>query len=172
MKIGEAALMAVAALSLAACANQASLPPPPPIPVAPPPPPPPPSATIIGHGAYQTRAGARGDCTGLSIALMHDTPAFHARLLTLYGSDVSARVSIATIKARSAKLGPFANAPLAESVTCEPGGDFAFRDVAAGPYFLIARVKVTLPSGAPEDLVVLRHLDIVAGETRDISLAP
>ena len=138
----------------------------------PPPPPPPPAATILGHGAYHTRAGARGDCAGLSVALMHDTPSFRRRIVALYGSPDSARLAVATVKARSAKLGPTQENPLAESVQCDGAGAFAFRDVAAGSYFIIARLKATSPKGASEDLVVMRHLDLLEGETREVSLAP
>jgi hypothetical protein len=169
MRRGAVVLLA---LAVTACATEG-----PPVshpgPIAPPPPPPPPpTATILGHGDYRTRTGAHGDCAGLSVALMHDTPYFRRRIVALYGSPESARLAIAPVKARSAKLGPAQENPLAASVACDGAGAFAFRDVSPGSYFIIARVKVTLPQGAPEDLVVMRHLDLVEGQTRDISLAP
>jgi hypothetical protein len=160
------------ALAVTACANEGPL-------VSsqisvapPPPPPPPPAATILGHGDYRTRTGAHGDCAGLSVALMHDTPYFRRRIVALYGSPDNARLVIATVKARSAKLGPAQENPLAASVACDPAGGFTFRDVSPGSYYIIARVKVILPQGAAEDLVVMRHLDLVEGQTRDVSLAP
>ncbi|MDR3512569.1 MAG: hypothetical protein P4L73_13120 [Caulobacteraceae bacterium] len=166
--------LALAALALAACATETGprLGPGPAAPAPPPPPPPPAAATIIGHGAYRLRSGAHGDCTGLSVALMHDTPGFRRRILALYGSAESARLEIGTVKARSAKLGPSAENPLAASVQCEAGGAFSFRDVAGGSYFIIARVKVVTAQGALEDLVVMRHIDLIDGQTRDVSLAP
>jgi hypothetical protein len=161
------------ALAVAACASEGPGPRPAPGPYGPPPPPPPPpSATILGHGDYHTRTGAHGDCAGLSVALMHDTPGFHERIVALYGSAESARLAIATVKARSARLGPSTENPLAESVQCNGDGDFAFRDVSPGSYFIIARVKVVLTSGAMQDLAVMRHVDLNYGETRDVSLAP
>jgi hypothetical protein len=169
MRRGAVGLLALALTACASEGPQVSAP----GPVGPPPPPPPPrAATILGHGAYHTRSGARGDCAGLSVALMHDTPSFHRRMLALYGSVESARLAIATVKARSAKLGPAPENPLAASVQCDGAGGFAFRDVSGGSYFIIARVKVTTVQGAAEDIVVMRHMDLVDGETRDVSLAP
>lgn len=138
----------------------------------PPPPPPPPAATILGHGDYRTKAGGRGDCAGLSVLLMRDTPSYHRRMVALYGSDVSARLAIATVKARSAKLGPVEDNPMAASVQCDGGGDFAFHDVSPGAYFIIARVHYTPLQGAAQDVVIMHHLQLVVGETRNVSLAP
>jgi hypothetical protein len=160
------------ALTLAACASETPRrPAPSPIWEAPSPPPPPPAATVVGHGVYRTRTGARGDCAGLSVALMHDTPSYRQRMIALYGSAENARLAVATVKARSARLGP-AESPLAASVSCDGAGAFVFPDVAAGSYFIIARVKITSIQGASEDLVVMRHLVLAEGETRDVSLAP
>ena len=138
----------------------------------PPPPPPPPAATLLGHGAYHTRSGASGDCAGQSVALMRDTPGFRQRMIALYGSAEGARLPIATVKARSARLGPAQENPLAASVTCDPMGGFVFRDISAGSYFIIARVKLIGPQGTGEDLVVMRHVAVSDGESRDVSLAP
>jgi hypothetical protein len=106
------------------------------------------------------------------VALMHETPTFHQRIAALYGSAESARLPVATVKSRSAKLGPSPENPLAASVTCEADGSFVFRDVSPGPYFIIARVRSTAPSGATQDLVILRHVFLSAGQTEDVYLAP
>jgi hypothetical protein len=169
MRRGAVVLLA---LAVTACAAEGPLGPGPGPVAPPPPPPPPPAATVIGHGAWHTRAGAHGDCAGQSVALMHDTPSFRRRIIALYGSPESARLPIATVKARSTKLGPGEPPPMAASVQCDAGGGFAFRDVSAGSYFIITRVKLTNPQGASDDLVVMRHLDLLEGETRDVSLAP
>jgi hypothetical protein len=168
------AAFVVLTLALAACATEAPPPPvaPPSVHGPPPPPPPPPSATITGRGDYHTRSGAHGSCAGLSIALMHDTPSFRQRIAALYGSTEYARLLVSTVKARSAKLGPSSENPLAASVSCDTSGAFTFRGVSPGAYFIIARVKVTTAQGALEDLVVLRHVDLADGETREVSLAP
>jgi hypothetical protein len=93
-------------------------------------------------------------------------------MVALYGSDVSARLPIATVKARSAKLGQVTDNPMASSVQCDGGGDFAFRDVSPGAYFIIARVHYTPLQGAAQDVVIMRHLQLAVGETRNVSLAP
>jgi hypothetical protein len=136
------------------------------------PPAPPPAATVLGHGAYRTKSGGRGDCAGLSVLLMHDIPSYRRRMIALYGSAEGARLAIATVKARSAKLGPAEDNPMSASVQCDSIGDFAFRDVAPGSYFIIARVHFTSLQGVAQDVVIMRHLDLSIGETRDVSLAP
>ena len=165
----------LALLALAACQTEGPAPVGPTGPrylPPPPPPPPPPAATILGHGAYRTKAGGRGDCAGLSVLLMRDTPSYHRRMVALYGSDVGARLAIATVKARSAKLGAVEDNPMAASVQCDSSGDFAFRDVSPGAYFVIARVHYTPLQGAAQDVVIMHHLQVNVGETRDVSLAP
>jgi hypothetical protein len=161
-------------LALAACSTVGPAPGPGVSPGAyrPSPPPRAPAAVIVGHGAYHTRSGASAGCAGLSVALMRDTPGFRSRILALYGSTETARLSVATVTARSAKLGPAEGNPLADSVTCGADGGFVFRAVAPGSYFLIARVKTVNVRGVAEDLVVMRHIALVDGETRDVSLAP
>jgi hypothetical protein len=160
--------LALLASGLAACAGEG----PAPAPSLPPPPPPHrPLAAIVGHGDYHTRSGAHGDCAGRSVALMYDTPSFHARMAALYGSAQGARLTEATVKSRAAGLGP-SDSPLAASTSCGDDGRFSFPTLAPGPYFLIARVKVTSVAGAQTDLVIMRHLDLADGETRDVSLAP
>lgn len=164
--------LVLSASLLAACTTEMG-PAPPAGPLAPPPPPPPPrAATLIGHGLYHLRSGAHGDCAGLSVALMHDTPSFRRRIIALYGSAEDARLDVATVKARSARLGPSADNPLAASVQCGPDGTFTFRDVQGGSYFIIGRVRVITARGAPADLVVMRHIDLVDGQTQEVSLAP
>jgi len=169
MRRGAIVLLALAA---AACTTTGPgpLPEPPPGP-PPPPPPPPPAATIIGHGAYHTRSGAHGDCAGLSMVLMRDTPGFRRRVSALYGAVESARAPIATIRARSARLGA-GESPLAASVQCDASGAFAFRGVSPGSYFLIGRVHAVSVSGSNEDIAVMRHIVVSDGETRDVTLAP
>ena len=168
MRRGAIVLLALAA---AACTTLGPQLPPRPPPGPPPPPPPPPAATIVGHGAYHTRSGAHGDCAGLSIILMHDTPGYRRRVGALYGAVEGARAPIAVIKARSAKLGA-GESPLAASVQCDASGNFVFRDISAGSYFIIGRVHAVTVSGGVEELAVMRHVAVVNGETRDVSLAP
>ena len=171
----RAAVVALA-LAVAACTtggpSEPIGPTPPPMREPPPPPPPPPSGTIIGHGDFKTHTGAHGACAGLSIALMHETPDFRQRIIALYGSADSARLLASTVKARAAKLGPAPQPPLAASVTCDAASNFAFRDVSPGAYFIIARVRQTATSGATQDIVVMRQLSVIQGQTEDVSLAP
>ena len=135
------------------------------------PPPAPPASAIVGHAAFHLKNGGHGSCTGLSIALMRDTPSFRDRVAKLYGSTDRASLPIATVKARSARLGPAPNAPLVATVQCDASG-FRFDRIASGDYYIIGRVKLAAPTEAPEDYVVLRSVAVADGQISEVSLAP
>jgi hypothetical protein len=157
------------AFTLAACAStEPSVPPPPPPPLGPPMA----GATLLGHGAYRTAAGARGSCAGYSVALMADTPQTRERMLTLYGSTLHAIAPISLVKSRSTKLAGGDENQLIGSAQCDPAGDFVFNGLAAGSYFVIARVLVAPPVDGERDFVIMRRINLRPAETRDVTLAP
>jgi hypothetical protein len=161
------AVLFTLAVALAACQTAGPVGP---MPSYPPPPPPPPAGAITGHEAFTLKNGLHGSCVGLSIALMRDTPAYRDRVVKLYGSTERASLPIATVKARSARLGP-AESPLVGTVQCDTQG-FHFSGLAAGGYFVIARIRLGAPKHPDEDYVVLRSVTLGDGENRDVSLAP
>jgi hypothetical protein len=158
------------ALALAACQTAGpgpNLPSPPPYA----PPPPPPTSAIVGHANFHLKNGGHGSCTGLSIVLMRDTPGFRDRVAKLYGSTDHATLPTATVKARSARLGPSPNSPLVATVQCDVSG-FRFGGLAAGAYYIIGRVRLAAPNEPQEDYVVLRSVGVDDGQTSEVSLAP
>lgn len=165
-----ARLYAVAALAgtLCGCASMQPSTPAPPPPAAQTSP-----ATLFGHGTFHTQSGLKGSCAGLSVALMADTPRMRERMMALYGSTTHAMAPISLVKSRSAKLtaGGDDN-QLVGSAQCDGRGAFTFPDVAAGAYFLIARVLVTPPRDGERDYVIMRGVNLRHGEARDITLAP
>ncbi|MDR3507505.1 MAG: carboxypeptidase-like regulatory domain-containing protein [Caulobacteraceae bacterium] len=168
----KAGLSALLAMALAGCATavapvRPSLAPPPP----PPPPPPMEVGAVFGSGTYRTPNGGHGSCAGFSVALMSETAHSKARMLALYGSAERAVAPVSQVKIRSAKLAPSNDSAITRSAQCAADGHFAISDLPAGSYFLIARVRVTRPAGAPQDLVVMRHVDLRLGETREVRLA-
>ena len=155
----------VALLAAAGLAGCATVQPSPPAEVGPPPPPPPPPvAAVIGQGVYVTRTGAHGSCAGESVALFRDTPNSRARILALYGSADGARLSVATVTSRAAKLGPSDNT-LAASVACDTDGRFSVAGPRARPLFPDRAGQGDQREEAQNDLVVMRHLDLASGET-------
>jgi hypothetical protein len=157
-------------LALAACQTAGSGPEIP-SPQAYAPPPPPPASAIIGHANFHLKNGGHGSCTGLSVVLMRDTPSFRDRVAKLYGSTDRASLPIATVKTRSARLGPSPNSPLVANVQCD-GAGFRFDGVAPGAYYVIGRVKLAAPTAAPEDYVMLRSVEVADGQVSEVSLAP
>ena len=134
----------------------------------------PPSAALAGidgKGAYRA-AGESVTCAGFSVALMADTEASRDRMRALYGPGERAIASVSRIKSRSAAL-PAASAQGAvDSTKCGDAGDFRFRDLPAGPYFVIARVAINPPKDGERDFVIMRAVHLRPGETRRLSLAP
>jgi len=136
-----------------------------------PPPPAPPAefGAIVGNGAFRTPAGGHGTCAGFSVVLVADTPQSQARMWSLYGSVEHAADPVAQVKARSAKLGPPPSGLEDGSTQCDANGRFEFARLRAGAYFVVARVHVRSDSGQ-EDLVILQHVTLHAGETREVGL--
>lgn len=155
-------ILLIAVLALGACSTVQE--------VAPLPPPAPTASAIEGSAAYVTNSGRTITCAGLSVALFADTAKTQARMLALYGSASHAVQPVEVVKARSASLE--AGAPPLNSAACGDRGDFAFKDVQPGLYYLIAHVR-RLPTGAvPDDFVILQRVAVQPGETRQVHLAP
>jgi len=140
---------------------------------APPPPPPPPVelGSINGLAAFHTAGGAHRSCSGLSVLLIAQTPQTDTRMSALYGSQVHAVAPVTLVKARSAKLGPPPSTMQSYSAQCDLNGRFSFGDLQAGGYFLIARVRLQPPQAGVDDLVILQHVALHAGEAREVELA-
>ena len=170
--MSRAGLTGLMALCLAGCANLTPLGPV--APNAPPPPPPPPVevGSIVGDGAFRTVTGAHATCAGQSVALMADTQRSRARMMALYGSTSRAAEPINLVQSRSAKLGPANDNSLVDSTQCDPDGHFHFGNLAAGGYFLIARVKLNRPENGHDQFVVMQAVGLRTGETRQVRLAP
>lgn len=129
-------------------------------------------AAIFGRSAYAREDGESASCAGQSVALMRDTPAMRARMVALYGSDQRARLEVSVVKARSTRLGPAPEGSLAASEPCDASGGFAFRRLAAGSYFVIARIRERGGAAGEVDLVVMRRISLEPGENRTLSLTP
>ena len=136
----------------------------------PPPPPPPAAATLTGHDGVQAATGARGSCAGYSVAVMADTPAMRQRMVALYGSAERAIARVSVVKARSAKLP--AGEPPEAAAPCDTRGDFSLGGLAPGSYFLIARVSLTPQRAGEREYVIMRHVLLRRGETREVTLIP
>jgi len=139
--------------------------------VTPPPPPPPAEfGSINGAGAFHTPGGGYGSCAGESVLLMPETPESRARIAALYGPGPHVIAPVSVVKARQTRLGPPPNSMVAFPTQCDAAGRFAFKDLQAGPYFLIARVHVRPAQNGQEELVILQRLTLRTGEARQVGL--
>ena len=166
----RAALIALSALSLAACASQRG----PNYPAAPPigePSPPPAPGAIEGHGAFRLADG-HATCAGFSVALMPDRPRYRARFQALYGSVGRVMEPVAEVKARSARLPPSPDTAPIASASCDVRGEFAFPSVVSDRYFLIMHVKVRPAQIGHDDYVLLQPVNVQSGQTTVVTLAP
>ncbi len=154
-------------LGLAACATTEQAPPPP----APPSGPVAAGATILGATDFEGEGG-HGSCSGLSVALMADSPRFRRRAEALYGSLEHASQPVAVVKARAAALGPEdATAPV-QTAQCNARGEFILNGLPGGGYYLIAHVWILRPGESRSDHVILQRVSVRDGQTKDVRLTP
>lgn len=174
----RAALGLVSILALAGCADIK----PTPLagaPSAPPPPGPPPGVVIVtpfraDDFAWSTvpgKARIRGltapnrSCAGNAVALTPDTAYSRERIAKLYGSTDYAIVPIAVVRAKVIANDNPAMRGYVRSARCDSSGAFAFDDLPAGPFFVIAEIGE--PSGPK---VVMRRVTTVAGRVIQVPL--
>jgi hypothetical protein len=128
-----------------------------------------PTASIVGSAQFHTPEGRSLSCSGLSVALVVETPRVRQRLATLYGSTEHALAPVAAVRARAAGM-PAADPPLT-SAQCDAQGVFVFTHVQPGAYYLVARLHG--PTARPgDDAGLLQRIVVQPGEERHVRLAP
>jgi hypothetical protein len=143
----------------------------------PPPPPPPPAAAQTGiviqtpfraeDFAWSTRPGTahiRGftapaqSCAGNAVALTPETAYSRERIGRLYGSTEYAVVPTVVVRGKIITNDNPAMRGFVRSARCDSTGAFAFDNLPAGAFFIIAEV-----GGPSEPRVVMRRVTAVAG---------
>jgi hypothetical protein len=169
-------LAAAGLMGLAALAGCASVPGPSGE-LAPPPPPPPPTAAQTGiviqtpfraeDFAWSTAPGAahiKGftapaqSCAGNAVALTPDSPYARERISKLYGSTEYAMIPTVVVRGKLIANDNPAMRGYVRSTRCDSAGSFAFDNLPAGSFFIIAEVGD--PTGPK---VVMRRVTAVAG---------
>jgi hypothetical protein len=169
----------ISILMLAGCAEMPGGGPPPP-----PPPPPPlaaaPSGIVITTPfraedfAWSAQAGTahiRGvsepgrSCAGNAVALTPDTAYSRERIARLYGSSEYAVIPTPVVRAKRIANDNPAMRGYVRSARCDSAGNFAFDNIPAGSFFVIAEV------GDPQGpRVVMRRVTAVAGRVLQVPL--
>lgn len=175
------ALLALAATTLAACAEQ------PLSPLGPPPGPPPlytpgsgsvfrahdfawsaqpGDGSILGTLAYRA-GGLRYSCQGGDVILTPETAWTRRRMVILYGSPAAAAVPLEIVRARtpSAPSGDYAR--YAKKTTCDGANHFSFGGLPDGGWFVITLARPV--DGPGEPIAVMRRVETRGGQ-RNVTL--
>jgi hypothetical protein len=168
-------------MTLAACASG-----PPPLngPSLPPPPPAPPSvapsgivintpfraedfgwSTAPGTAHIKGLTAAGHSCAGNAVALTPDTPYSRERIMKLYGSADYAVIPTDVVRSKVITNDNPAVRGFVRGARCDAGGNFAFDNIPAGSFFIIA--EVTDPTGPK---VVMRRVTAVMGRVLQVPL--
>ncbi|HWA60074.1 MAG TPA: hypothetical protein VG939_01805 [Caulobacteraceae bacterium] len=164
-------LIALAAVSLAACETTGGPPPPPPTAG------PPPSATVFraedfawstvpGRASLQGTMGyhagpTRYSCAGTDVILTPETPWSRRRMTILYGSPVSAAVPVETVRARTPSAPPGDYTSFVRKATCDAQNHFTFTGLPDGGWFVITVAKPVGDTGS--GVAVMRRIETRGG---------
>jgi hypothetical protein len=177
--LGLTSILMLTGLMLSGCADM-------PTGDLPPPPPPPPPAFAAPSGivistpfraedfAWSTMPGtahirglseAARSCAGNAVALTPDTAYSRERIVKLYGSGEYAVIPTPVVRAKTIANDNPAMRGYVRSVRCDSAGGFAFDNIPAGSFFVIAEV------GDPQGpRVVMRRVTAVAGRVLQVPL--
>lgn len=111
------------------------------------------AASVEGRVDYRAN-GQDFDCIG-SVGLIPETPYTRHRFLTLYQSLDQAAVPASVVRSRSGGEASSDYRAYERSTTCGAGGDFAFANLPAGGWFVIAPVR----AGSGEPVVLMRRVE-------------
>jgi hypothetical protein len=170
----RALLIISVSLTAAACASSYELPPPPP---------PPPSEAGPAFNpqqfAWSTRPGtavikgmvAYGhgySCAGGKAVLTPDTPYSRRRIQTLYGAVDHAAAPVSQVRARQKNKAGEAYSQFVRTADCGADNRFSFRELPAGPWFVIVAAAPENDQGEP--VALLRRVVVKKGEVRAVTL--
>lgn len=122
------------------------------------------AASVDGRVDYRAN-GQDFDCIG-SVGLIPETPYTRHRFLTLYQSLDSAAVPAGVVRSRSDGEASSDYRAYERSTTCGADGGFAFHNLPAGGWFVIAPVR----AGSGEPVVLMRRIQTDARGTVRVTL--
>ena len=110
-------------------------------------------ASVDGRVDYRA-GGQEFECIG-SVGLIPETPYTRHRFLTLYQSLDHAAVPAGVVRSRSGGEASSDYRAYERSTTCGVDGGFAFQNLPAGGWFVIAPVR----AGSGEPVVLMRRIE-------------
>ncbi|MFI4973546.1 MAG: hypothetical protein ACHP84_03290 [Caulobacterales bacterium] len=119
--------------------------------------------SIVGTLAFHV-ADQRYSCAGSDVIASPETPWSRRRMVTLYGSPVSAAVPVSVVRDHTPsepKDVTDAYQSFARRGRCDTGNHFAFAGLADGAWFVITVAKPVGGQGQP--VVVMRRVEMRGG---------
>ena len=119
------------------------------------------SGSIAGTLGFRTNS-ARYSCQGGDVILLPETAWTRRRMVILYGSPAAAAVPLDIVRARtpSAPSGNYAR--YAKRTTCDAENHFGFTGLPDGPWFVITIAKPV--DGAGDPFAVMRRVETRGGQ--------
>lgn len=119
------------------------------------------SGSIAGTLGFRTNS-ARYSCQGGDVILLPETAWTRRRMVILYGSPAAAAVPLDIVRARtpSAPSGNYAR--YAKRTTCDAENHFGFSGLPDGAWFVITIAKPV--DGAGDPYAVMRRVEIRGGQ--------
>ncbi len=124
---------------------------------------------IAGHVAYRTGPAESWTCAGQSVGLTPETPFSAEHMRAIYGSTQGAIEPVAAVRARSAADPGVDYSRYLRTTSCDARGQFAFRGLPDGAYYLITPIRRRGPR-AEVSRVVMQRVVVRGGGVRELSL--
>lgn len=114
---------------------------------------------VNGQAFLTTRAGDPKTCAGNEVVLLAATPYSAERMRLIYGNDQSGYFPITGRGVQFVNDHPdYVN--YRRTVVCDAAGDFVFRNVHEGEYFVIAKVIWQTPIPSTEGGFLMRRIRV------------
>lgn len=129
------------------------------------------TASITGSALLRTRGGDAKTCAGLPVSLVPRSTYADERMSRLFGSTDHGFEPVYSPE-RLAGTDPDYEAGIQRSI-CDAQGSFAFEHLAAGTYYVTAKVVWEAPTTyglSPQGGVVMLKVVLASGETRRVVL--
>lgn len=127
--------------------------------------------TIKGSAVLRTVAGDVKTCAGLNANLIPNSTYARARMLAMYGNE-RAGLLRASSGFKWRETDPVYTA-MSRTTVCDPLGNFTFKDVPDGDYFITAQVQWGVPGPyftSWQGGYLMLRMPIAAGETKEVVL--
>lgn len=131
------------------------------------------TGSVTGQAFFQTAGGEPRTCAGQVVELVPDSTFLRERLAAIYGNTTKGFRPLISGKRKFADNPPAYQAAARQS-PCDAQGNFAFTDLPAGRYYVVAGIGWTLPGNylPSQGGWLMESLDLAEGESKRVILTP